>query len=209
MNSAPLFQIDAQSQLLLREMSHRVNNEFASAIGMVSLAASRSANAEVKAALESVLEKLYNYAQVHRALEIPKTSSPINTSSYLSNLCRSISGAKLACRNIELIFVERPPIQLTPEDCWRLGMVVSELITNVVCHAFDEHGGTIKVELRTRRGQTECRVSDNGIGMEACRPGNGLRIIHSLVNGLGGTFEQYSGSDGTLSMIVFPVSKLI
>jgi two-component sensor histidine kinase len=205
MNATPSFQINTESQLLLREMSHRVNNEFASAIGMVSLYASRSPNPEVRAALESVVDRLHNYAQVHRALEIPRTSSCVDTSSYLSDLCRSISLAKLACRNIELVFVERPPIQLTPETCWRLGMVVSELITNVVRHAFDEHGGTIRVELRTRRGQTECRVSDDGVGIEVYRPGNGIKIVNALVDGLGGSFEQYSGPDGTLSIIVFPV----
>jgi two-component sensor histidine kinase len=189
-------------------MSHRVNNEFASAIGTVSLAASRSPNAEVKAALESVLEKFHGYAQIHRALEFPRTSSPIDTSSYLSDLCRLISSSKLACRNIELVFVERPPIQLTPEkNCWRLGMVVYELITNVVRHAFDKRGGTIRVELKTRRGLTECRVSDNGVGMEACSPGNGIRLINALVDDIGGTFEQYSGPDGTLSIIVFPVAN--
>jgi two-component sensor histidine kinase len=207
MNTTSSLQISTESQLLLREMSHRVNNEFASAIGTVSLTASRSPSAEVKAALQSVLETLHHYALVHRALEFPETTSRIDTSSYLSDLCRSISGAKLACRNIELIFVERPPIQLTPENCWRLGMVVSELITNVVRHAFDEHGGIIRIELRTRRGQTECRVSDNGVGMDGCSPGNGLKIINALVDGLGGRFEQHSGSDGTLSVIVFPVSN--
>jgi two-component sensor histidine kinase len=206
MNITSSLQISTESQLLLREMSHRINNEFASAIGMVSLAASRSPNVEVKAALDSVVEWLHNYAQVHRALEIPKTSSRIDTSSYLSDLCRSISNAKLACRNIELIFVERPPIRLTPENCWRLGMAVSELITNVVRHAFDEHGGTIRVELKTNGGQTECRVSDNGVGMAVCNPGTGIKIIHALVDGLGGNFEQYSGPNGTLSIIAFPVA---
>ncbi|MGA2293523.1 sensor histidine kinase [Bradyrhizobium sp.] len=194
-------------QLLLMEMSHRVNNEFASAISMVSLNASRSSDAKVKSALEDVLEKLHHYAHVHRALEIPTTPWRIDTSSYLSDLCRSISNAKLACRNIELVFVERPPIQLTAENCWTLGMVISELITNVVRHAFGEHGGTIRVELRTHRGQTECRVSDNGVGMEVCNPGSGIKIISSLVDVLGGTFEQYSGPDGTLSVIAFPVSN--
>ena len=198
-------QISTESQLLLREMSHRVNNEFACAIGMVSLTASRTPNAEVRAALESVAERLYNYAEVHRALEIPKALSRIDTSSYLSDLCRSISNAKLACKNIELILVERPPIQLTTENCWSLGMVVSELITNIVRHAFDEHGGIIRVELKTHRRQTECRVSDNGVGMEVCSPGNGIKIINALVDGLGGKFEQYSGPDGTLSIIAFPV----
>ena len=207
MNTRPSFRMSTESDLLLREMSHRVNNEFASAIGMVSLAAARSPSHEVKAALNSVLEKLHSYAQVHRALEVPRTSSRIDASSYLSDLCRLISSSKLAYRNIELVYVERPPIQLTPEMCWKLGMVVSELITNIVRHAFDERGGTIRVELKTRMGQIECRVSDNGVGMEVCTPGNGTTIINALVDGIGGNFEQYSGPYGTLSIIGLPVAN--
>ena len=207
MNTVPSFRMSTESDLLLREMSHRVNNEFASAIGMVSLAAARSPSPEVKAALNSVLEKLHSYAQLHRALEIPRTSSRIDASSYLSDLCRLISSSKLAYRNIELVYVERPPIQLTPEMCWKLGMVVSELITNIVRHAFDERGGTIRVEIKTRMAQIECRVSDNGVGMEVCTPGNGTTIINALVDGIGGNFEQYSGPYGTLSIIGFPVAN--
>jgi two-component sensor histidine kinase len=207
MNTVPSFLMSTESDLLLREMSHRVNNEFASAIGMVSLAAARSPSPEVKAALSSVLEKLHSYAQVHRALEVPRTSSHIDASSYLSDLCRLISSSKLAYRNIELVYVERPPIQLTPEMCWKLGMVVSELITNIVRHAFDERGGTIRVELKTRMAQIECRVSDNGVGMEVCTPGNGTTIINALVDGIGGNFEQYSGPYGTLSIIGLPVAN--
>jgi two-component sensor histidine kinase len=207
MNTVPSFRMSTESDLLLREMSHRVNNEFASAIGMVSLAAARSPSGEVKAALNSVLEKLHSYAQLHRALEIPRTSSRIDASSYLSDLCRLITSSKLAYRNIELVFVERPPIQLTPEMCWKLGMVISELITNIVRHAFDERGGTIGVELKTRMGQIECRVSDNGVGMEVCTPGNGTSIINALVDGIGGNFEQYSGPYGTLSIIGLPVAN--
>jgi two-component sensor histidine kinase len=207
MNTVPSFRMSTESDLLLREMSHRVNNEFASAIGMVSLAAARSPSPEVKAALSSVLEKLHSYAQVHRALEVPRTSSRIDASSYLSDLCRLISSSKLAYRNIELVYVERPPIQLTPEMCWKLGMVVSELITNIVRHAFDERGGTIRVEIKTRMAQIECRVSDNGVGMEVCTPGNGTTIINALVDGIGGNFEQYSGPYGTLSIIGLPVAN--
>ena len=52
---------------LLRELNHRIKNEFASAISAVSLAAARSDNAEVKLALTDVTELLHRYVDVHRA----------------------------------------------------------------------------------------------------------------------------------------------
>ena len=38
----------SDAQLLLREYSHRINNEFASAIGVISVAATRSPNDQAK-----------------------------------------------------------------------------------------------------------------------------------------------------------------
>jgi two-component sensor histidine kinase len=56
--STPTF----EARLLLREFSHRINNEFASAIGMISIAAARAANDEAKVALAAVSDQLQNYA---------------------------------------------------------------------------------------------------------------------------------------------------
>ena len=62
-------------QILLYELNHRINNEFAAAISVVSLAATRSANNEAKAALAAAAELLHHYASVHRALQVPNTTS--------------------------------------------------------------------------------------------------------------------------------------
>jgi hypothetical protein len=55
--------------VLLHELNHRINNEYASAISAVSLAAAHSCNEEVKLALDAVSELLHSYADVHRALQ--------------------------------------------------------------------------------------------------------------------------------------------
>jgi len=50
----------SDAQLLLREYSHRINNEFASAIGVISIAAARCPNDQAKAALSAVRDQLQN-----------------------------------------------------------------------------------------------------------------------------------------------------
>jgi two-component sensor histidine kinase len=54
-------------RVLLHELNHRINNEFAAAISAVSVAAARSSDRAVKAALSGVGELLHRYADVHRA----------------------------------------------------------------------------------------------------------------------------------------------
>ena len=197
----------SKERLLLREITHRVNNEFASAIQVVSVAAARSGDRNVKAALTGVMEQLLNYARVHHALQMPANNDCIDASAYLRELCGSISRSKLQSRNIELVLVERP-FQISSERCWLMGMIVSELITNAVRHAFDQHGGTIRVECRTFAGYVECRVSDNGSASTAdVRPGTGLKIIEALAQALGADFQFDLGEDGSAAALMFPIDQ--
>jgi two-component sensor histidine kinase len=119
----------SSTDVLLREFTHRVKNEFASAIQVVSFAAEKSRDRNVKAALEGVMEKLHDYASVHRALQMPSGNDCIDASAYLRDLCGSISRSKLANKNIELVLVDRP-FRMSSERCWLLGMIIAELITN-------------------------------------------------------------------------------
>jgi two-component sensor histidine kinase len=82
-------------RMLLHELNHRTNNEFAAAISAVSLAAIRSKNDEVKAALSGVMEILHQYADVHRALQMPECDTLVDAATYLHQLCRSITRSQL------------------------------------------------------------------------------------------------------------------
>src|SRR6476661_6790843 len=118
-----------EAPLLLREFSHRINNEFASAIGVISIAAARSANDEAKVALAAVQDQLQNYALVHHALQMPEHTSCIDAAAYIRQLCLAISRSKLERKGIELRLMERT-FQMNSERCWRLGLILSDFITN-------------------------------------------------------------------------------
>ena len=192
-----------ESNLLLREFSHRINNEFTSAIGMISIAAARSVNNEARVALAAVRDQLQSYARVHHALQMPEHTSRIDAAAYLRQLCRAISRSRLESKNIELLLVERT-FQMNSERCWRLGLIVSELITNAVRHAFRNGGGSIRVELLPSLSLIECRVTDNGTSKANTRPGHGLKIVEALAKSLGGTIDQRFGPRGATAVLIFP-----
>ena len=195
--------VSDEARLLLREFSHRINNEFASAIGVISIAAARSADDEAKVALAAVRDRLQNYALVHHALQMPKDVSCIDAAAYLRQLCWAISRSKLERNGIELRFVERT-FRMNSERCWRLGLIVSELITNAERHAFRNGGGSIRVELLPSLSFVECRVTDNGTAEANARPGHGLKIVEALAKSLGGTIDQRFGPHGATAVLVFP-----
>src|SRR5215469_13076899 len=92
--------------LLLREMTHRINNELTSMIGFVSRVAARSTNCGARLALAEVIEQLHDHAHLHRVLQMPIENRLINATAYLRVLCQAISRAKLEGRRIELVLVE-------------------------------------------------------------------------------------------------------
>jgi two-component sensor histidine kinase/DNA-binding winged helix-turn-helix (wHTH) protein len=194
----------SEEQLLVGELTHRMNNEFAAAIAVVSLAAARSPNAEVKSALAVVEARLRSCVQVNRHLQMPAQDTIVDASAHLRQLCQSISRSRLDCKCIELQFVGRP-LEMNSERCWRLGMIISELVTNAARHAFGDGGGKIEVELSRCGPFINCRVADDGTAPEKVRPGRGFAIVEGLIASLHGAINQHFGPRGSISDINFPV----
>ena len=114
------------------------------------------------------------------------------------------ASVKLDTRGIALDLVERPFL-LGAERCWRLGMMICEIITNSARHAFDESGGKITVELQPVGAFVSCIVADNGRGAPAYRAGHGSSIIRAVVDSLEGTLDQNFGPRGAVTTLIFPV----
>lgn len=190
--------------LLIQEFSHRVKNELTSVIGLAVSIARRSTSHEVKSALAKVSNVLHSYAVVHRALQMPIHCTEIDASEYVSALCHSLSCARLDPQGIELVLASRP-FKLRSQQCWKLGLILSELITNSARHAFENRGGTIEITLRTSGVLAECCVKDNGSVRRPHRTGHGLKIVAALAKELGGSISHEFGPKGAASTLTFPV----
>jgi two-component sensor histidine kinase len=203
MTEFPLAPEVPMERVLLHQLIHRINNEFSSLIGAVSRTAARSVNHEVKVALAHIIELLSHYAELHRALQMPKNDAHIDASTYLENLCLSISRSKLVGIRIDLVLTTSP-LRLPSERCWRLGMIVYELVTNAARHAFGNGNGEIRVELSRAGRFVECRVVDNGSAPAKIHRGRGLNTVDELVKDLDGRLDQRFGQGGSFSILTFP-----
>ena len=202
-------EVPSNEFLLLRELSHRISNEFASAIGYVSAIASRSTSEDAKLALTGVADLLHHYAEVHRALQMPTYSTAIDASGYIRALCQSIQGARLdhrnINRNINLVLVECP-LRLRSEQCWKLGMIIAELVTNSARHAFDDGGGTIRIQMSASGPFAQCCITDDGSSRGPLQPGHGLKIVDALARELNGRIDHRFGLGGATSILRFPIN---
>ena len=203
MTEFPLAPEVPMEHVLLHELIHRINNEFSSLIGAVSRTAARSVNHEVKVALAHIIELLSHYAELHRALQMPDNDRHIDAAAYFENLCLSINRSKLDGKKIDLILTASP-LRLPSERCWRLGMIVFELVTNATRHAFGNGTGQVRIELARAGKLVECSVVDNGSSAISVQRGRGLKIVDELVKGLDGRLDQRFGQSGSFSKITFP-----
>src|SRR6516165_4081266 len=147
--------------LLLRELNHRINNELTCAICTVSASATESDNVAVKAALLDVADLLHRCADVHRALRMPDQEPLTDVAKYLQQLCFSITKYRLERLAIRVLF-SADDLRLEGERCWKLGLIVSELLTNVARHAqFDARPPELRVELMLAGSIVKCWVCDN------------------------------------------------
>ena len=189
-------------RLLLREFSHRINDELASVIRLISVAASRCESDQVRGALAEAQDRLQGYAGIQRSLQMPEYDTSIDLGAYLQRLCRAISRSKLEPRKIDLS-LSLYPVQMSSERCWLLGMIVFELITNSARHAFAGRCGAIRLELFPNGQFVECRISDDGASDADAQAGCGLKIVEALARRLSGSVNVHFGANGTLSTILF------
>jgi len=172
---------------LVEEISHRVVNEYSVAIGDLSLAAKRAPDAQARSALVRAAERLRAHAAAHRALLAPLDGTQIDLADYLGRICASISTSLLADRDIHLL-LEMDEVWLDAGRCWRIGLIIAELVRNAARHGLAGRAGCIRVAVTRTATGIRCLVIDNGAGSKLeHRRGRGSRLIETLADDLSGT----------------------
>src|ERR1700752_5056738 len=91
--------------MLLRELTHRVHAEFISSINIVSTAAVRAENPEVKVALSHVVELLEQHADINRVLTVPDRDGLVDAAEYIRKLGSPIRRSTLEPIGIGLALI--------------------------------------------------------------------------------------------------------
>src|SRR3984893_8299055 len=155
-----------EGRTLLDELNHRIKNEFASVINLVTFKAVWTDNVEAKEELSNVVDLLHQHVQVHSILTMPdRDASLVGAGGQCGKLGLAMSRCKLDRMNIRLVLAAET-LPLESERCWRLALAIYELMTNAVRHAcFDGRDGEIKITLMHAGSWVNCRVTDNGSGL--------------------------------------------
>lgn len=199
-----------EKETLLREINHRVKNNMqiiSSLLNLQSGYIEDPAHAEV---FRECQNRIRTMAFAHEKLYQTESLSKINIGSYIKDLARGVLKSYKVDTNRVILSMELEDLVLSLETAVPCGLIVTELVSNSVKHAFrDGRDGRIDVRLRrTGTDALELSVKDNGVGLP---PGIdireykslGLRLVSTIAEGqLEGTVEADS-SGGTEFRIRF------
>ena len=208
MLDSPPYTPALEGRTLLDELNHRIKNELASVINLVTFKAVWTDNVEAKEELSKVVDLLHQHVQVHSILTMPdRDTSFVDAGEQLRKLGLAMSRCKLDRMNIRLVLAAET-LPLESERCWRLALAIYELVTNAVRHAcFDGRDGEIKIRLMRAGSWVNCRVTDNGSSLARIKPGRGLRIVGDLAKSMGGRMGHTFGTTSTSFVLDFPLTQ--
>ena len=156
-----------EKEVLLRELYHRTKNNMEVIRSMLVLQSANTRNKLANNVFKEIETKIQTMALVHQKLYQSQDLSKINLHDYfeeLSNLLvesYNVSSNKISViLNIDNIFV-------LIDTAIPIGLVLNELMSNSLKHAFpEEMKGEISIRLfRTDQGDIELHFSDNGVGV--------------------------------------------
>ena len=196
-----LNQEKSRAEILLRELQHRIKNNFQIILAFLSLQA-RHADAENRERFGRVMERIHAIALAHDLLSQREGGSSIEFDRYLRSVCANIDPRR---ENV-MVEVDASPTVMPLDRAVPVGLIVNELVTNALKHAFDEQGGTIRVAFTVELGEGRITVEDDGRGTSpADLRGLGLSLVDAFAQQLQGRVDRPPVERGTRTTVYFPL----
>lgn len=194
------------SNTLFRELQHRVANNLQSVAALLSLRKKEVRGDGVAvAALDAAQQRLDMMSRVHRRLHDPR-SVDLPIGDYLEGMCADLITAS-DTPGVRLS-VEAEPVVLSLNQLMSVSLIVAELVTNSLKHAFaGRRDGQIAIGLHAAHGVVTLTVRDDGPGLprdfERRRTGRlGQGILQSLAGQLHGRI-RFEAGPGAAAILTF------
>lgn len=191
-----------EKETLLQEMHHRVKNNMQVISSMLGLQARSVEEKKMQAILEESQHRIRAMALVHERLYKSHTLSKVDFGEYLGMLANELfSSSAFNDNNQVSLDLAIEPVDLDISKAVPCGLLVNELISNSLKHAFpDGRKGVIRIFLaHSEPSRVKLCVEDNGVGLpphtnvETTRS-LGLQIVRTLARQLGGELKYETGS---------------
>ena len=186
-----------EKEMLIREVHHRVKNNLQVIIGILSLEEFRSQSSDVIEILSNCRSRVQAIAAVHKQLYQDENLGYVSMNGFLKTLIHEFKNIHpLLTESIQLDFYS-DVFRSSLDQAIPIGLIVNELLTNSMKHAFidKQKKNKIEVKILKKKNIIQVIVCDNGKGI----PKNfniksldslGLQFVQTLVKQLSGKLEM-------------------
>jgi len=200
----------SEKEILLREIHHRVKNNLQIISSLLDLQTENIPDPSMVEYFRESQNRISSMAMVHETLYQSEDLGNISSQDYIQNVIDHLSSAYMGSDQSIELHVDIEDIQLDVDRAIPIGIIMNELVSNALKHAFkDRDDGKIEI-LFTRVSQRKCvlTVADNGGGIpDTIDPASpitlGLELVGLLVKQLNGDLEIQS-KNGTSFTISIP-----
>jgi two-component sensor histidine kinase/ligand-binding sensor domain-containing protein len=175
-----------EKDVLLKEVHHRVRNNLSIIYGLLELQMENLNDERIKDVFRDSQLRVHSIAMVHEKLYQSDNLSKIDARKYINDLVKGISDSMMESDKQIHVNIDVDDIHLTIDQGIPFGLILNELISNAIKHAFTEAAsGIVDVSLKHDGEKTILTVSDNGKGLpEDYRIGTTESIGHVLIEAL-------------------------
>lgn len=194
-----------QKTLLLHEVDHRVKNNLQLISSLILLQSRRVSDPQARQAMKSMLERVSALASVHRNLFQSEDVSRFDVPIFVRTIAQDLLDST-GREDIELTF-ETVPVTTTASRAAPIALVVNELLTNALRHAFPGRGGRIRLAVEDLGSSFAIEIEDNGVGRATQGDetfGFGQSLIDLLGKQLSAEIERRDAEPGVAVRVVVP-----
>jgi PAS domain S-box-containing protein len=189
---------------LTNEISHRIKNNLQVIVGLIAYE-SRSTALPCVQGYKAMQARIAAIAQLYDLISQSSHGRTIAVDAYLREIAKTLSVSLLGNASDIEIEVKAEPLDIDPDRAVPFGLLVNELATNAIKHAFPDGKGRVVLSVEQVGDQIELTVADDGVGMKdkdaAKTPEKrGSDYVAIFVRQLGGTILA-PGSEGTGTIV--------
>ncbi len=152
-----------QTEILMKELKHRVKNSLALVSGLLHIAMSNLPDGRVKEIFADTRSRIHSIASLYERLYVSSEIENVDLRAYIGNLAKDL--LKTYVNGNFRLETRLEDIKLDTRRAVPLGLILNELVTNALKYAYPAGArGEIRVELQKAGNEIVLGVSDDGAG---------------------------------------------
>lgn len=196
-----------QKQVLLLELQHRVKNNLQHVVSILEIQKESVDFNNIEELIRGNQNRIHSMALLHKKLNISESINDIEICRYINELSELVKHSYESPKKHISLRLNCVETTMTLEKALPIGMILVELISNSMKHAFkNKTTGAIMISLTKNVASAYYRLSysDDGSGFDFFQEdtkGLGMEIVRGLINQLDATVESLNNKGFQLTLM--------